>query len=101
MFQGAFGTVSLVRKKDTGAYYALKMLNKKEVSSCLEFNPKLSFKVVQRKQIAHVKAERDILKEADNDWIVKLYYRSLQVSNKNSANGVFLVFKMKSTFILH
>ncbi|CBY23952.1 unnamed protein product [Oikopleura dioica] len=58
--KGAFGTVSLVRKKDTGAYYALKMLNKKEV--------------VQRKQIAHVKAERDILKEADNDWIVKLYY---------------------------
>ena len=25
--------------------------------------------------MAHVKAERDILKEADNEWIVKLYYR--------------------------
>lgn len=58
--KGAFGSVSLVIKKDSNAYYALKILNKKEV--------------VLRKQIAHVKAERDILKEADNDWIVKLYY---------------------------
>ena len=43
LFQGAFGTVSLVRKKDTGAYYALKMLNKKEVSCYLEFNPQIVF----------------------------------------------------------
>ena len=32
-------------------------------------------KVLLRNQIAHVKAERDILKEADNEWIVKLFYR--------------------------
>ena len=24
--------------------------------------------------MAHVKAERDILAEADNEWVVKLYY---------------------------
>ena len=30
--------------------------------------------VVKRKQVAHVKAERDILAEADNEWVVKLYY---------------------------
>ena len=29
-------------------------------------------------QVAHVKAERDILAEADNEWVVKLYY-SFQV----------------------
>ena len=28
--------------------------------------------------MAHVKAERDILAEADNEWVVKLYY-SFQV----------------------
>ena len=31
-----------------------------------------------RNQIAHVKAERDILAEADTEWVVKLYY-SFQV----------------------
>ena len=35
----------------------------------------LKSQVLLRNQIAHVKAERDILKEADNEWIVKLYYR--------------------------
>ena len=29
-------------------------------------------------KVAHVKAERDILAEADNEWVVKLYY-SFQV----------------------
>ena len=63
---GAFGEVSLVRKKDDGQYklYAMKTLKKSEV--------------LMRNQVAHVKAERDILAEADNDWIVKLYH-SFQV----------------------
>merc|ERR1719361_271863 len=30
--------------------------------------------VLKRNQVAHVKAERDILAEADNEWVVKLYY---------------------------
>jgi hypothetical protein len=58
---GAFGEVSLVRKKDDPQrLYAMKTLHKGEV-----FN---------RNQAAHVKAERDILAEADNEWVVKLYY---------------------------
>ena len=57
---GAFGVVSLVRKKDTKSYYAMKSLRKADV--------------VRRNQVAHVKAERDILAEADNEWVVKLYY---------------------------
>ena len=62
---GAFGEVDLVRKRDSGKLYALKTLRKRDV--------------LRRNQVAHVKAERDILAEADNEWVVKLYY-SFQVS---------------------
>ena len=57
---GAFGEVALVRKKDSSHLYAMKTLRKRDV--------------LQRNQVAHVKAERDILAEADNEWVVKLYY---------------------------
>lgn len=58
---GAFGEVSLVKKNDsTGQLYAMKTLRKTDV--------------LKRNQVAHVKAERDILAEADNEWVVKLYY---------------------------
>lgn len=57
---GAFGEVTLVRKIDTSHLYAMKTLRKADV---LKLN-----------QVAHVKAERDILAEADNEWVVKLYY---------------------------
>lgn len=50
----------LARRKHTGALFAIKILKKKEV--------------LNRNQVAHVKAERDILAEADNDWVVRLYY---------------------------
>ena len=57
---GAFGEVCLARKVDTKALYATKTLRKKDV--------------LLRNQVAHVKAERDILAEADNEWVVRLYY---------------------------
>ncbi|XP_003723560.2 serine/threonine-protein kinase LATS1 isoform X1 [Strongylocentrotus purpuratus] len=57
---GAFGEVALARKVDTNALYAVKKLRKLDV--------------IQRNQAGHVKAERDILAEADNEWVVKLYY---------------------------
>ncbi|XP_070589800.1 serine/threonine-protein kinase LATS1 isoform X2 [Erythrolamprus reginae] len=57
---GAFGEVCLARKLDTNALYAKKTLRKKDV--------------LLRNQVAHVKAERDILAEADNEWVVRLYY---------------------------
>jgi len=59
---GAFGEVTLVRKHDPQQQqlYAMKTLKKVEV--------------LKRNQVAHVKAERDILAEADNEWVVKLYY---------------------------
>lgn len=58
---GAFGKVTLVRKIDTvNQLYAMKTLRKADV--------------LKRNQVAHVKAERDILAEADNEWVVRLYY---------------------------
>jgi len=57
---GAFGEVSLVKKVGANTLYAMKTLRKKDV--------------LKRNQVAHVKAERDILAEADNEWVVKLYY---------------------------
>ncbi|VDO37109.1 unnamed protein product [Haemonchus placei] len=57
---GAFGRVSLVKKKDSGQVYAMKSLLKKDV--------------IMKQQAAHVKAERDILAEADSPWIVKLFF---------------------------
>ena len=61
---GAFGEVALVRKTDVNHLYAMKTLRKTDV--------------LRRNQVAHVKAERDILAEADNEWVVRLYY-SFQV----------------------
>lgn len=52
--------MTLVRKIGTTNYlYAMKTLRKADV--------------LKRNQVAHVKAERDILAEADNQWVVRLY----------------------------
>nr|VZI05092.1 unnamed protein product [Spirometra erinaceieuropaei] len=57
---GAFGWVWLVRKKENRQLYAMKILKKQDV--------------VRRRQLAHVQAERDILAEADSEWVVKLFF---------------------------
>lgn len=57
--RGAFGEVRLVRKKNSNDVYAMKKLKKSEM--------------LKKNQIAHVRAERDILTEADNPWVVELY----------------------------
>ena len=58
--RGAFGEVRLVQKLDTGHVYAMKILHKGDM--------------LKRDQVAHARAERDILSEADNPWVVKMYY---------------------------
>lgn len=58
--KGAFGEVRLVQKVDTGHVYAMKVLRKVEM--------------VEREQVAHVRAERDVLVEADHQWVVKMYF---------------------------
>jgi len=37
--------------------------------------------VIQKQQLSHVKAERDILAEANSPWIVKLFFSFQDVSN--------------------
>jgi len=58
--KGAFGEVRMVQKIDTGKIYAMKTLLKSEM--------------FKKDQLAHVKAERDILAESDSPWVVSLYY---------------------------
>ncbi|EFJ43530.1 serine/threonine protein kinase 19 [Volvox carteri f. nagariensis] len=58
--RGAFGEVRVVREKLTGKVMAMKKLRKAEMLS--------------RGQVAHVKAERNVLAEVQNPYIVKLYY---------------------------
>ena len=58
--RGAFGEVKLVQKKDTGQIFAMKILRKADM--------------LEKDQVAHVKAERDILVEADNTWVVRMHY---------------------------
>lgn len=58
---GAFGQVRLVQKKDTGKIFAMKSLRKADM--------------IKRDQLAHVKAERDILAASSaTPWVVQLYY---------------------------
>ncbi|KAF7846319.1 hypothetical protein BT93_L4624 [Corymbia citriodora subsp. variegata] len=58
--KGAFGEVKLVQRKTDGKIYALKSLIKSEM--------------FKKDQLAHVRAERDILAESkENPWLVKLH----------------------------
>ncbi|CAJ0574879.1 unnamed protein product, partial [Mesorhabditis spiculigera] len=65
--RGAFGEVRLVQKVDTGHIYAMKILRKSEM--------------LEKEQTAHVRAERDILSEADCEWVVKMYYSFQDYAN--------------------
>ncbi|KAH9613905.1 hypothetical protein KSS87_000903 [Heliosperma pusillum] len=57
--KGAFGEVRICREKSTSHVYAMKKLKKSEM--------------LQRGQVEHVKAERNLLAEVDSNCIVKLY----------------------------
>eukprot|EP00039_Didymoeca_costata_P001402 m.52255 g.52255 ORF g.52255 m.52255 type:complete len:513 (-) comp10779_c0_seq1:129-1667(-) len=69
--RGAFGEVKLVRKKDSESVYAMKILRKSDM--------------VEKDQVAHVKAERDILAEAqqhaNNIWVVQMHYSFQDAAN--------------------
>eukprot|EP00124_Ichthyophonus_hoferi_P001113 Ihof_evm14s51 gene=Ihof_evmTU14s51 len=65
--RGAFGEVKLCQKVDTGHIYAMKVLRKADM--------------LLKDQVAHVRAERDILAEANNTWVVQLYYSFQDANN--------------------
>ncbi|VDN35238.1 unnamed protein product, partial [Dibothriocephalus latus] len=49
-----------IKRLENRQLYAMKILKKQDV--------------VRRRQLAHVQAERDILAEADSEWVVKLFF---------------------------
>ena len=57
----------LVQKRDTGHVYAMKILRKSAM--------------VEKEQVAHVRAERDIPVEADHQWVVKMFYSFQDAGN--------------------
>ena len=56
--RGAFGEVRVVRHRETGEILAMKKMNKTEM--------------VNKNQVKHIRAERDVLAKAENPWIVEL-----------------------------
>jgi serine/threonine kinase 38 len=56
--RGAFGEVRICRNKESGEVVAIKKMKKKEM--------------LIKNQITHVRAEKDILSNANNEWIVDL-----------------------------
>jgi serine/threonine kinase 38 len=58
--RGAFGEVRVVVKKDDKKVYAMKTMRKKDM--------------IDKNQVEHIKAERNILSAADNPWLVRLLF---------------------------
>lgn len=58
--RGAFGEVRVCRKKDTQQVFAMKIMKKTEM--------------LKKNQVAHIRAERDVLALADCPWVVKLHF---------------------------
>lgn len=58
--RGSFGKVYLVKKKDTGEYFAMKILRKDEL--------------IEKNLMEKTTAERDILQQANCPYIVRLHY---------------------------
>ena len=56
--RGAFGEVRICRHRQTGEVIAMKKMKKDEMDI--------------KNQIEHIKAERDVLVKAKNEWIVDL-----------------------------
>jgi len=57
---GAYGKVCLVKKKTSGDYFAMKIIDKE--------------KTIEKSQEDLIKSEVTIMRKLDNDYIVKLYY---------------------------
>ena len=59
--RGSFGKVMQVKKKDTGEILAMKILKKKAI--------------IARNQIEHTKSERNILRQLEHPFLMRLRYR--------------------------
>lgn len=84
--KGSFGKVMQVRKRDSGAIYAMKVLKKKAL--------------VQRQQVVHTKTERNVLTAFNHPFLVSLQY-AFQTPQKlymilDYFNGGELFFHLKN-----
>ncbi|ELP89444.1 hypothetical protein EIN_390690 [Entamoeba invadens IP1] len=84
--KGTYGKVMLVKKKDTGKIFAMKILDKKAV--------------VETNEVEHTMAEREVLGTIDNPFIVHMHY-SFQNENKlyfvmDFVNGGELFFHLQN-----
>ena len=73
--------VRLVQKVDTGKVYAMKSLQKAEMlqrdqvgDGLPSRNPLILGTLSPSFQLAHVRAERDVLAESTSPWVVQLFY---------------------------
>jgi len=58
--KGAFGKVYLVKKKDTGQVFAMKMLNKRDIK--------------ERDEVTHTLSEKSVLSKVEHPFLARLYY---------------------------
>jgi len=84
--RGAFGEVRVCREIATRAIYAIKIMRKSEM--------------IKKKQVAHIRAERDVMSLTENPYIVKLVYsfqdkRKLYLVMEFLAGGDLMTVLMK------
>jgi serine/threonine protein kinase len=75
--------VYLARKKRTNDLYAVKVLKKETM--------------IQKNQVKHIQAERNILARTNNDFVIKMYYAFQSKVDRIS----FHLKKSRNTFILY
>jgi serine/threonine protein kinase len=56
--RGEFGEVRMVKKKEKGKVYEMKIIRKDEM--------------LEKEKVENVREERDVLVEADHQWVVKM-----------------------------
>jgi len=77
---GCFEQVRLVKKRGTDELYAMKKLRKSEMIKKDQVGTFWTSSLPKRdrssllNQVQHVLAERDLLSQANNPWVVKLHY---------------------------
>jgi len=88
--RGAFGEVRLVREKESRELYALKTMAKAHL--------------VKSNQVEHIKAEREVLAQANNDFMVRLHYsfqdtQFLYIVMEYCAGGDLMTILMKEDIL--